>query len=174
MSAERRNLPAVVDTSAPVKTSTTRSALAVPAVIAGAGDHAARRRTSGPCAPRHSERVIRRRPQGGSRGVPQKRPEILAHNLSSGLSLETRRPSIYFSTHVNGMGSTSVMDFAVGDCVVLKSGSDIMTTEKIEGHHVTCVWHYNHEHHRETYAAASLKKYIPSGPSSAIPTDRRR
>ena len=43
MSAERRNLPAVVEAAAPVKASTLRSTLAVPAVIAGAGDHAARR-----------------------------------------------------------------------------------------------------------------------------------
>ena len=43
MSAERRNLPAVVDGAAPVKASILRSKLAVPAVIAGAGDHAARR-----------------------------------------------------------------------------------------------------------------------------------
>jgi site-specific recombinase XerD len=43
MSAERRNLPAVVEVSAPAKTPTLRSTLAVPAVIAGAGEHAARR-----------------------------------------------------------------------------------------------------------------------------------
>src|SRR5689334_3111687 len=43
MSAERRNLPAVVEAAAPVKRSTARSVIAVPAVILGAGDHAARR-----------------------------------------------------------------------------------------------------------------------------------
>ena len=43
MSAERRNVPAVIEAAAPVKTSSLRSTLAVPAVIAGAGDHAARR-----------------------------------------------------------------------------------------------------------------------------------
>ena len=43
MSAERRNLPAVVEAAAPVTTSTSRSTLAVPAVIADAGDSAARR-----------------------------------------------------------------------------------------------------------------------------------
>jgi site-specific recombinase XerD len=43
VSTERRNLPAVVEAAAPVKRSTSRSALAVPAVIAGTGDHAARR-----------------------------------------------------------------------------------------------------------------------------------
>jgi hypothetical protein len=43
VSAERRNLPAVVEAAAPVKAATLRCALAVPAVIAGAGDHAARR-----------------------------------------------------------------------------------------------------------------------------------
>ena len=43
MSAERRNVPAVVETAAPVKASSLRSTLAVPAVIADAGDHAARR-----------------------------------------------------------------------------------------------------------------------------------
>jgi hypothetical protein len=43
MSAERRNLPAVVEVSAPAKAPTLRSTLAVPAVIAGAGEHAARR-----------------------------------------------------------------------------------------------------------------------------------
>ena len=45
MSGDRRNLPAVVDASAPVKAATLRSTLAVPAVIAGVGDHAARRFT---------------------------------------------------------------------------------------------------------------------------------
>jgi site-specific recombinase XerD len=43
VSAERRNLPAVVEATAPVKTSTLRGTLAVPAAIADAGDHAARR-----------------------------------------------------------------------------------------------------------------------------------
>jgi len=43
VSAERRNLPAVVEAATPVKASSLRSTLAVPAVIAGAGDHAARR-----------------------------------------------------------------------------------------------------------------------------------
>ena len=36
-------MPAVVEAAAPVKAATLRSTLAVPAVIAGAGDHAARR-----------------------------------------------------------------------------------------------------------------------------------
>jgi site-specific recombinase XerD len=43
VSAERRNLPAVVEASAPVKAARLRSTLAVPAVIAVAGDNAARR-----------------------------------------------------------------------------------------------------------------------------------
>jgi site-specific recombinase XerD len=43
VSHERRNVPAVVEAAAPTKASTVRIALAVPAVIAGAGDHAARR-----------------------------------------------------------------------------------------------------------------------------------
>ena len=43
MSAERRHLPAVVEAVAPVKASSLRSSLAVPAAIASAGDHAARR-----------------------------------------------------------------------------------------------------------------------------------
>jgi integrase/recombinase XerD len=43
MSAERRNVPAVVEAAVPVKVSRVRSTIAVPAVIAGAGDHAARR-----------------------------------------------------------------------------------------------------------------------------------
>jgi site-specific recombinase XerD len=43
VSAERRNLPAVVETATPVKASSLPSTLAVPAVIAGAGDHATRR-----------------------------------------------------------------------------------------------------------------------------------
>ena len=43
MSAERRNVPAVVEGAALVKASTVRSMIAVPAVIAGAGDHAVRR-----------------------------------------------------------------------------------------------------------------------------------
>jgi site-specific recombinase XerD len=43
VSAERRNLPAVVEAATPVKASSLRSTLAVPAAIAGAGDHAARR-----------------------------------------------------------------------------------------------------------------------------------
>jgi hypothetical protein len=43
VSAERRDVPAVVEATASVKAATLRHALAVPAVIAGAGDHAARR-----------------------------------------------------------------------------------------------------------------------------------
>jgi site-specific recombinase XerD len=43
VSADRHNLPAVVEAAAPIKAARLRSALAVPAVIAGAGDHAARR-----------------------------------------------------------------------------------------------------------------------------------
>jgi integrase/recombinase XerD len=43
VSAERRNVPAVIEASAPVKASTLRTTLAVPAAIADAGDHAARR-----------------------------------------------------------------------------------------------------------------------------------
>jgi site-specific recombinase XerD len=43
VSAERRNLPAVVETATPVTTSTLHSALVVPAMIADAGDRAARR-----------------------------------------------------------------------------------------------------------------------------------
>jgi hypothetical protein len=43
VSAERRNLPAVVEAVTPVKAAALRSTLAVPAVIAGAGDQAARR-----------------------------------------------------------------------------------------------------------------------------------
>ena len=43
MSAERRNVPAVIETAAPVKVSTLRSTVAVPAAIADAGEHAARR-----------------------------------------------------------------------------------------------------------------------------------
>jgi hypothetical protein len=43
MSGEHQNVPAVVEGSAPVRSPAVRSALAVPAVIAGAGDHAARR-----------------------------------------------------------------------------------------------------------------------------------
>jgi site-specific recombinase XerD len=43
MSGERRNVPAVVEPSTPVRAPSLRSKLAVPAAIAGAGDHAARR-----------------------------------------------------------------------------------------------------------------------------------
>jgi site-specific recombinase XerD len=43
VSAERRNVSAVVETAAPVKPSSFRSTLAVPAAIARVGDHAARR-----------------------------------------------------------------------------------------------------------------------------------
>jgi hypothetical protein len=43
VSAERRNVPAVVEAAAPVTTSTLLSALVVPAMIADAGDRAARR-----------------------------------------------------------------------------------------------------------------------------------
>ena len=49
-----------------------------------------------------------------------------------------------------------------------------MTVEKTEGNDIICVWHCNHQHHRETYAAATLKKYTPSGPASTMPSDRRR
>jgi site-specific recombinase XerD len=43
VSVERRNVPAVIGAAAPVKSSALRSTLAVPAAIANAGDHAARR-----------------------------------------------------------------------------------------------------------------------------------
>jgi hypothetical protein len=43
VSAERSNVPAVVETATPVTTSTLRSALAVPSMIANAGDRASRR-----------------------------------------------------------------------------------------------------------------------------------
>jgi site-specific recombinase XerD len=43
VSAERRDLPAIVETAAPVTTSTLHSSLAVPAMIAEAGDHPSRR-----------------------------------------------------------------------------------------------------------------------------------
>jgi site-specific recombinase XerD len=43
VSAERRNVPAIIETAALVKASALRSTLAVPAVIAGAGDNAVRR-----------------------------------------------------------------------------------------------------------------------------------
>jgi methylaspartate ammonia-lyase len=43
VSADRRNLPAVIEAAAPAKTSTLRTTLAVPAAIADAGDQAARR-----------------------------------------------------------------------------------------------------------------------------------
>ena len=43
MIGEVQNVPAVVETAAPVRSPGVRSRLAVPAVIAGAGDHAARR-----------------------------------------------------------------------------------------------------------------------------------
>src|SRR5271169_2197293 len=42
-SGDRRNLPAVVETATPVTTSTLKISLAVPAMIAEAGEHAARR-----------------------------------------------------------------------------------------------------------------------------------
>jgi hypothetical protein len=40
MSAERLNLPAVVEAAPPVKAPRARSTLTVPAMILGAGDHA--------------------------------------------------------------------------------------------------------------------------------------
>jgi hypothetical protein len=43
VSAERRNLPAVVETAAPLTTPTLHSALVVPSMIANAGDRASRR-----------------------------------------------------------------------------------------------------------------------------------
>ena len=43
MSAERRNLPALIEAVAPVTTPTLHSSLVVPAMIAQAGDRAARR-----------------------------------------------------------------------------------------------------------------------------------
>src|SRR5690242_11356498 len=43
MRGDRRSVPAVAETAIPIKTRSPRNALAVPAVIAGAGDHAARR-----------------------------------------------------------------------------------------------------------------------------------
>jgi site-specific recombinase XerD len=43
VSAERGNVPAVIEAAAPARTSSLRSTLAVPAAIADAGDHAARR-----------------------------------------------------------------------------------------------------------------------------------
>jgi site-specific recombinase XerD len=43
MSGERRNVPAVIEVAAPMRTPAIHSSLAVPAAIANAGDHAARR-----------------------------------------------------------------------------------------------------------------------------------
>ena len=43
VSAERPNMPAVIKVEPPVKATTARSVSVVPSVIAGAGDHAARR-----------------------------------------------------------------------------------------------------------------------------------
>lgn len=43
MSAERRNLPTVIEAAATVKAAGLRSTLAVPAAIADAGEHAVRR-----------------------------------------------------------------------------------------------------------------------------------
>jgi hypothetical protein len=43
VSDEAGNLPAVVDAAAPVTIPKLQSSVAVPAIIAGAGDHAARR-----------------------------------------------------------------------------------------------------------------------------------
>src|ERR1700726_4789691 len=43
MSGEHQNVPAVVEAAAPARSPGRRNALAVPAVIADAGDHAARR-----------------------------------------------------------------------------------------------------------------------------------
>ena len=43
MSAERRNLPTVIEAAAPVKAAGLRSTPAVPAAIADAGEHAVRR-----------------------------------------------------------------------------------------------------------------------------------
>ena len=43
ISVERQNVPAVVNASAPARSLGPRSSLAVPAVIADAGEHAARR-----------------------------------------------------------------------------------------------------------------------------------
>ena len=43
MSAERRNVPAVVETAAPSKPAALHSTLAVPVAIAHAGEHATRR-----------------------------------------------------------------------------------------------------------------------------------
>jgi hypothetical protein len=43
VSAERRNVPAVIGAVVPVTTSTLQSSLAVPSMIANAGDRAAQR-----------------------------------------------------------------------------------------------------------------------------------
>ena len=43
MSAERRNVPAVIEAAAPARSALLRSKLAVPAAIADVGEHAARR-----------------------------------------------------------------------------------------------------------------------------------
>lgn len=43
MSGDRRSVPVVVETATPIKATSRRNILAVPAVIAGAGDHAAKR-----------------------------------------------------------------------------------------------------------------------------------
>jgi hypothetical protein len=43
LTAERRNLPTVIEAAAPVKAAGLRSTLAVPAAIADAGEHAVRR-----------------------------------------------------------------------------------------------------------------------------------
>jgi uncharacterized protein YodC (DUF2158 family) len=54
--------------------------------------------------------------------------------------------------------------FVNGDVVILKSGGDTMTVERVDSdEEVACVWSHNHKVTRDIFPAHVLVKYDPSG-----------
>jgi hypothetical protein len=76
VSAERRNLPTVIEAAAPVKAAGLRSTLAVPAAIADAGEHAVRRFLEFFAANASEAASIDRYYRGTSTSVRLKREQI--------------------------------------------------------------------------------------------------
>jgi uncharacterized protein YodC (DUF2158 family) len=59
------------------------------------------------------------------------------------------------------------MQFNAGDEVQIKSGSDVMTVEAVEGDKVKCVWMVSGHVKRDTFVAAVLVKNSPQWSSSS-------
>lgn len=54
-------------------------------------------------------------------------------------------------------------EFVVGDVVQLKSGGESMTIEEIDRDEISCVWFEGKNVKRDSFAAATLKKYKAVG-----------